>query len=137
MNIIWGYTPTEEEPILKKLGSEIIEAKQVFSALIFRQGIKGICIQIDSLEDNPEVTLDLIVDDIKILTSTFSPAIPKKYRFEIEEINYPKLKIEVIISINQGSISLPISAVGNGMGFQKIENKFVPTKHFGLGLIVP
>ena len=48
----------------------------------------------------------------------------------------PKSKIEVILQVLKGSIEINISSIGTGMGFHKVQDEFVPTNHFALGIIV-
>jgi len=133
---VWGYTPSATLPSLKTLGIDIKEVKQVFSALLFREGVKGACVQINRIEGHPKAIIQLLIDDTAVLTTHFSPTESKEYYYEIEETTHPKIKIEVVFKVKQGSISLPVSAIGNGMGFQKIDDDFVPMNHLGLGLII-
>lgn len=134
---VWGYTPSDTLLLPKTLGVDIKEAKQVFSALLFRDGVRGVCTQIESIEGHPKVTIQLVIDDTVVLTTHFSPTESKEFYYEMEETINPKTKIEVVFKVEQGSVSLPVSAIGNGMGFQKIDDDFVPMNHLGLGLIVP
>ncbi|MHA1200932.1 MAG: hypothetical protein ACTSQ4_00225 [Candidatus Heimdallarchaeaceae archaeon] len=134
---VWGYTPSATLPSPKILGAGIEEVKQVFSALLFRDGVKGVCVQIEKIEGHPKAIIQLFIDDTVVLTTNFSPTESKDFCYEIEETINPKIKIEVVFKVEQGSISLPVSAIGSGMGFQKINNDFVPMNHLGLGLIIP
>lgn len=133
---VWGYTPSATLPSPKILGVDIKEVKQVFSALLFRDGVKGVCIQIERIEGHPKAIIQLLIDDTVALTTHFSPTESKEFYYEMEETIDPKIKIEVVFKVEQGSISLPVSAIGNGMGFQKIADDFVPMNHLGLGLII-
>ena len=137
LNIIWGYTPTEVLSSLKEVGNEIKEVKQIFSALIFKNGISGITIKISEIKKEPRITISLSVDDEIIKSLDFSPDSSGEFSFEMEEKIIPKTKIEVAIRIDEGVIFLPISTIGTGMGYHKINDDFVPTNHLPLGLIVP
>ncbi|MHA1346230.1 MAG: hypothetical protein ACTSVO_04415 [Candidatus Heimdallarchaeaceae archaeon] len=134
---VWGYTPSAVLASPKLLGVSIKEVKQVFSALLFKEGVKGVCIQIEQIEEHPKAIVQLVIDNTTVLTAHFSPTKPKEFYFEMENIMIPELKIEVVFKVEQGSISLPMSAIGNGMGFQKKDDDFVPMNHLGLGLIIP
>ncbi|MBY9000792.1 MAG: hypothetical protein KGD64_07765 [Candidatus Heimdallarchaeota archaeon] len=137
MTKIWGYTPSATLPSPKILGSEIKVIKQVFSALLFRDGVKGVCVQIEDSMDSARVKIQLIIDDDVILTSYFSPTEKKEYDFTMEKIVIPKVKIEVLFVIESGTVILSVSAIGSGMGFQQIGGEYTPTNHFSLGLIIP
>ncbi len=133
---IWGYTPSATLPSSKTLGVDIDEVKQVFSALLFKEGVKGVVVQIEQIGSNPKAIIQLVIDDNVVLTTHFSPREAKEFCYEIDETVYPKIKIEVVFKVEQGTISLPVSAIGNGMGFQKIADDYVPMNHLGLGLII-
>ena len=133
---VWGYTPSATLHSPKALGADVKEVKQVFSALLFRVGVKGVCVQIERIEGHSKVIIQLLIDDNVVLTTHFSPTESKEFCYEIEETIIPRTKIEVVFKVEQGSISLPVSAIGNGMGFQKIAGDFVPMNHLGLGLII-
>ncbi len=137
MNCIWGYTSSSTLDTQKELGKEIKEAKQLFSALLFKEGISGICVVITKLSDKPLIELELVVDEEIISSYELSPTQKGEFPFELEEKIIPVTKIEVKIKVLEGLVSLPISAIGNGMGFQLVDNEFVPTNHLGLGLIIP
>ena len=133
---VWGYTPSATLPLLKILGIDVKEVKQVFSALLFKEGVKGVCVQIERIEGPSKAIIQLLIDDKIVLTNHFSPTESKEFHFEMKETINPKIKIEVVFKVEQGSISLPVSSIGNGMGFQKIADDFVPMNHLGLGLII-
>lgn len=133
---VWGYTPSATLPSPKTLGVDVKEVKQVFSALLFREGVKGVCVQIERIERLPKAIIQLLIDDNVVLTTHFSPTEAKEFRYEMKETVNPKIKIEVVFKVEQGSISLPVSSIGIGMGFQKIARDFVPMNHLGLGLII-
>ena len=80
--------------------------------------------------------MKLVIDSKVVHETSFSPTETTEYFFEFEEIFYPEVKIEIIMEVEDGTVLLPISSIGNGMGFQKIQGKFVPTKHLALGLIL-
>ncbi len=136
MTIIWGYSANEELPKIKELGKEITEAKQVFSALLFKEGIKGLVIRIESILEETEAILQLIIDGEICLSENLLPAEPGDFTFEMKEVMFPETKIEAVVKIIKGCIQLPTSSIGNGMGFQKKDDNFQPTKHLGLGLII-
>lgn len=133
---VWGYTPSATLPSLKTLGADINDVKQVFSALLFKEGVKGVVVKIEKIVDQPKANIQLVIDDNIVLTVDFSPKEAKVFCYEIDETVNPKTKIEVVFKVEQGTISLPVSAVGNGMGFQKIDGDFLPMNHLGLGLII-
>lgn len=137
MTKIWGYTPTAVLSTQKLLSGEFTEIKQVFSALLFREGVKGVCIKIEEVAESTQICVQLQVDENIVLTSHFSAKETGEYDFTMEEIVIPKVKIEVLLTLESGDLVIPISAIGNGMGFQKIKGEFSPTNHFGLGLIIP
>ena len=134
---VWGYTPSDTLPSPKTLGVDINEVKQVFSALLFKEGVKGVVVLIERIGGHPKVIIQLVIDDSVVLTTHFSPKEAKEFCYEIKETVNPKIKIEVVFKVEQGTISLPVSAIGNGMGFQKIAEDYVPMNHLGLGLIIP
>ncbi len=133
---VWGYTPSATLPSPKTLGVDINDVKQVFSALLFKEGVKGVVVKIEEITGQPKANIQLVIDDTIVLTVDFSPKEAKEYCYEMEETVNPKIKIEVIFKVEQGTISLPVSAVGNGMGFQKTADDFLPMNHLGLGLII-
>ena len=133
---IWGYSPSATLPSPKILGVDVKEVKQVFSALLFREGVKGVCAQIKRIEGNPNAIIQLLIDDTVVLTTNFSPAESKEIHYELKEKVIPKIKIEVVFKVEQGSISLPVSAIGNGMGFQKIAGDYVTLNDLCVGLII-
>lgn len=135
MTIIWGYTPSATLSTLKKIGLDVKEAKQVFSALLFRAGIQGVSINIAEYTENTKVKIQLIIDSEEAFEIHFNPDKTGDHLFEADSIFYPKIEIEIVISVKDGNISLPLSSIGSGMGFQKQENQFVPTNHLGVGLI--
>ncbi len=136
MTIIWGYSPDSKLPKNKIISLDISEVKQVFSALLFNEGIKGIIIRIESIQEQTEVVMKLIIDDEVVISENLFPSESGDFSFEAEEILLPKTKIEVAVEIIKGCIQLPISAIGNGMGFQKKDGLYQPTNHLGLGLIL-
>lgn len=137
MTIIWGYDSSIPLSSFKKIGEDIKEAKQVFSALLFRAGIKGVIVYIADFTENVKVKMLLMVDSKKVLEIHFNPETKGEHLFEADSIFYPKIKIEVVIAVKNGRVNLPLSSIGSGMGFQKLEDQFVPTNHLGLGLIIP
>ena len=137
MNCIWGYTSSSKLNMEKILGNEIKEAKQIFSALLFKAGISGVCVVFTKITRNPLVVLELIIDDNLISSFDFSPTREGEYSFELVEQVIPQSKIEVKIKVLEGQVNLPLSAIGNGMGYQLVDREFVPTNHLGLGLIIP
>lgn len=137
MEIIWGYTATEILPSLKKVGKDIKEVKQVFSAILFKNGINGVAIKINEIKKEPRIKISLFVDDRISKNEDFSPQNSGEYSFMTNEVFVPKTKIEVLVKVDEGMIFLPISAIGTGMGFHKINDNFVPTNHLPLGLIIP
>ena len=137
MNCIWGYTASSTLAEQKELGSEIKEAKQIFSALLFKDGITGMCAVISRSTEESVVVLELIIDDEVVTSVDFSPVKEGEFYFELEEKVIPQIKIEVKIKVLEGMVSLPKSAIGNGMGYQLVDKEFVPTNHLGLGLIIP
>ncbi len=137
MTIIWGYTPSTPLSSFKKIGEDVKEAKQVFSALLFKAGIKGVIVYIADFTENVKVKVQLVVDSKEALEIHFSPEKTGEHLFEADSIFYPKIQIEVIIVVKNGRVNLPLSSIGSGMGFQKLEDQFVPTNHLGLGLVIP
>ncbi len=136
MVIIWGYTPSEALPNNKIIGERVNVIKQLFSAILFKTGIKGICVNLGGISQKPVVKLDLVIDSESIYETSFSPKRARKYSFELDEIIFPKTKIEVVMSVSNGSVEVAISPIGTGMGFQKQDDEFVPTNHFPLGVII-
>jgi hypothetical protein len=136
MVIIWGFSPDSKLPRSKEIGPEITEVKQVFSALLFKEGIKGIIIRLESIHKQTEVRMKLIIDDEVCISENLITKIPGDFTLETKETLLPKTKIEVAVEVITGCIQLPISAIGNGMGFQKVDGSFQPTNHLGLGLII-
>ena len=137
MQIIWGYTPEDILTSNKIVGGEIIAVKQVFSALLFKEGVQGMCVNFVSVEKNAEVNIELFVDSEKVLEEKFSPAKAQEYYFKLVELIIPKLKIEIILHVVAGLVTLPLSSIGTGMGFQKTADDYQPTNHLALGLLVP
>ncbi|MHA1953172.1 MAG: hypothetical protein ACXAAM_03295 [Candidatus Heimdallarchaeaceae archaeon] len=136
MTIIWGYSPDSKLPQNKEIGDVIPEVKQVFSALLFKKGINGIVIRIESVQEQTEAVMKLIIDDEVVISENLIPKESGDFTFEARETLLPKTKIEVVVEIIRGCIQLPISAIGNGMGFQKKDGSYQPTNHLGLGLIL-
>ncbi|NPD88551.1 MAG: hypothetical protein HGN29_07495 [Asgard group archaeon] len=136
MTIIWGYSPDSKLPRSKKIGHAIPEVKQVFSALLFKEGINGIIIRIESIQEQTEAIMKLIIDDEVVISENLVSTVPGDFTFKTEDTLLPKTKIEVAVEIIKGCIQLPISAIGNGMGFQKKDGSYLPTNHLGLGLIL-
>ena len=87
--------------------------------------------------ENVKVKMQLMVDSKEVLEIHFSPEKKGEHLFEADSIFYPKIQIEVIIEVKYGRVNLPLSSIGSGMGFQKIDDQFVPTNHLGLGLVIP
>ncbi len=137
MNIIWGFSSEEKLLESKKIGKEILEVKQVFSALLFKSGIKGLIVRIESIIETGEAVVQLAIDDEQCLSKALSLKEPGEYSFEMKDVKIPHTKIEVILEVTKGCIELPTSSIGNGMGFQKRNDTYQPTKHLGLGLIIP
>ncbi len=111
------------------------EAKQVFSAIIFKKGIKGIAINIDKVEENPQIKLNLVIDEVIVFEKHLSPPNTGECTFMMEKEIIPISKIEICVAVEKGIIYLPISAIGTGMGFHKKSDGFVPTNHLPLGII--
>ena len=137
MTVVWGYSPEETLELTKEVGKEVQAVKQVFSALLFKAGIKGICTRIPQFEDNTSVIIKLYIDSIKVFKEEFSPQGTIDYYFELPDVIYPKSKIEVVLEVKRGFVTLPVSSIGTGMGFQKTDDKFQPTNHLPIGLILP
>lgn len=136
MVIIWGYTPSETLPNNKIVGDGVNEIKQLFSALLFKTGIKGICVILEGISQKPVVKLSLVVDSESIYETSFSPARAREFSFELDETVFPKTKIEIVMSVSVGSVEVAISPIGIGMGFQKQNDEFVPTNHLALGVVI-
>lgn len=136
MTIIWGYSPDSKLPRNKEIGHAISEVKQVFSALLFKEGIKGIIIRIESIQEQTEAVMKLIIDGEAVISEHLITTEPGDFTFKTKDAVLPKTKIEVALEIIKGCIQLPISAIGNGMGFQKKDGSYQPTNHLGLGLII-
>ena len=137
LTVIWGYSPDDKLNQNKVIGQEISEMKQVFSALLFESGINGIIIRIESIQKKTEAIMQLIVDNELIISENFYPTKPGDFKFNTKDTIRPKTKIEVVVKLISGSMHLPISAIGNGMGFLKRNETYKPTNHLGLGLIIP
>lgn len=137
MEIIWGYSPEKTLDFTKEIGEKVIAVKQVFAALLFKTGIKGICTKIDSFKANTSVNIELDIDSVKVFEEKFYPNRAKIYYFELPEVIKPKLKIEVLLNVENGYVTLPLSSIGTGMGFQKTDQDFQPTNHLALGLLIP
>ncbi len=137
MEIIWGYSPEKTLDYTKRIGKEVVAVKQIFSALLFKTGIKGVCAKIDSFKVNTSVNIELDIDSAKIFEENFFPNKAKIYYFELPKTILPKSKIEVLLNVENGYVTLPLSAIGTGMGFQKIDQDFQPTNHLALGLLIP
>ena len=58
------------------------------------------------------------------------------HKFELDKKEYAEKKIEIILSVEEGEIVIPCSDVGVGMGFFYTGEKYIPTQHLALGLIV-
>ncbi|MCE7739158.1 MAG: hypothetical protein KAU62_18210 [Candidatus Heimdallarchaeota archaeon] len=136
MVIIWGYTPSEALPNSKIIGEGVNEIKQLFSAILFKTGIKGICVNLEGISKKPVVKLSLVIDSESIYETSFSPERAREYSYELDETVFPKTKIEVVMSVSNGSVEVAISPIGIGMGFQKQDGEFVPTNHLALGVII-
>ena len=136
MTIIWGYTSDDENVGKKLLDRKKEEIKQVFSAFLFQSGFIGIAVELDNIIIQPQAHLLLIVDDKEISENFFSPKNSGIYTFKTEETIFPKSKIEVILQIWEGAVTISTSALGNGMGYIKEQGKFIPTQHFALGLVL-
>jgi len=136
MTIIWGYSSEDTLSKGKEVGKEVIKVKQIFSALLFREGIKGMSIRIESFEKETEAVLELIIDDETILSSEFSPSETGDLIFEIPDKIIPQTKIEIIAKVTKGALVLPISSIGNGMGFHMRDDSYIPTTHLGLGILL-
>ncbi|MHA1399888.1 MAG: hypothetical protein ACTSQE_06050 [Candidatus Heimdallarchaeaceae archaeon] len=136
MKVSWGYNHESPLSHLKYVGSDISSIKQVFSSLLFRQGILGAAIKLAAIKGQPRVEIKLVVDDEIMLQSYFSPMERKEYIFTLEQPVIPKTKIEIIVSVQDGEIGLQTSSIGSGMGFQLQADNFVPSAHFPVGLIV-
>jgi hypothetical protein len=134
--IIWGYTPADTLPTLKKMGGKTKEAKQVFSSILFRRGINGIAINIEKIEEKTQIKLNLVIDEVIVFEKYLSPPTTGKCTFMLEKEIIPISKIEICVVVEKGMIHLPISAIGTGMGFHKSNDEFVPTNHLPLGIII-
>lgn len=137
MVIIWGYTPANTLKKNKKIGGELKEVKQLFSALLFQTGIKGICVNIAKVQKNTSARISLHIDSEKVFEEDFFPEIAQEYFFKLWEEKKADIKIEIVFQIIKGSVELPTSAIGIGMGFLKTGKEFLPTNHLALGLILP
>jgi len=137
MVTIWGYTSSETLENNKEVGREIKAVKQLFSALLFKSGIKAISTEIASVQENTTARISLYIDDKKVHEYDFSPEEAKFYSFGLEEIVYPKSKIEVVLEVITGLLEIPISSIGIGMGFQRTDQEYLPTNHLALGLFCP
>ena len=136
MPIIWGYSPDSKLPKNKEIGLDVTVVKQIFSALLFKEGITGVIIRIESIQEQTEAVMKLIIDDKIVLSENFFPTVPGDFTFKTDNTLLPKTKIEIAFEIIKGRIQLPISAIGNGMGFQKKDGSYQPTNHFALGLVI-
>ena len=137
MEIIWGYTPSETLPNSKVIGEEISEIKQMYSALLFKTGVLGFSAKLEKISHNTLVKLVLVIDSQLVFETTISPESAGEFSFKLNESIIPKTKIEVGLLVLEGLLEISISSIGTGMGFQKIDDEFVPTNHLALGVIVP
>ncbi len=112
------------------------EAKQIFSAILFEKGINGIAININKIEEKPQIKLSLVIDEVIAFEQYLSPPNIGECTFMMEKEIIPKTKIEICVVVKEGIIHLPISAIGTGMGFHKMSDEFVPTNHLPLGIII-
>jgi hypothetical protein len=134
--IVWGFSSDDKLLESKQIGRDVLEVKQVFSALLFKSGVQGIIVRIESVIEKSEATIQLLIDDEPCLSDTLSLEKPGDYTSEMKDLKIPNTKIEIVFKIIKGCVGLPTSSIGNGMGFQKIAGKYQPTKHLGLGLII-
>ncbi len=137
MVIIWGYTPSETLSNNKIVGEGISEIKQMFSALLFKTGVKGFAVKLEEISPLSQVKLALVIDSQPISETTISPEKAGEFSFDLDELVIPKTKIEVVLIVLKGFIEVSISSIGTGMGFQKVDNEFVPTNHLALGVVIP
>ena len=137
MEIIWGYTPSETLPNSKVIGEEISEIKQMYSALLFKTGVLGFSVKLEEIAHKPLVKLVLVIDSQLVFETTISPDSAGEFSFNLDELVIPKIKIEVGLLVLKGLLEISISSIGTGMGFQKIDDEFVPTNHLALGVIGP
>ncbi len=137
MVLIWGYTSTNTLEKNKEIGRGVQEVKQLFSALLFQTGIKGVCVNIAAFHENTTARISLYIDSEKVFETDFSPEEAREYIFELENKVHPVLKIEVALQVIEGLVEVPLSSIGIGMGFQRTNEDFLPTNHLALGLILP
>ncbi|MCG3222243.1 MAG: hypothetical protein H7641_12765, partial [Candidatus Heimdallarchaeota archaeon] len=85
MTIIWGYSPESKLSKNKEIGHVIPEVKQVFSALLFKEGINGIIIRIVSVQEETEAVMQLIIDDEVAISENLFLSASGDFTFEAEE----------------------------------------------------
>ncbi|MHA1258842.1 MAG: hypothetical protein ACTSSG_02125 [Candidatus Heimdallarchaeaceae archaeon] len=137
MNIIWGYSSEEKQISSKLIGQDIKEIKQTFSSLLFPKGVQGVAIVLKEILNSPVLTLSLVIDEKEVFSTSFSPSSATFFFFQTKKRYFAQSKIEVFLSSQEGSVSIPTSSIGTGMGFLKREDDFIATQHFALGLLIP
>ena len=109
----------------------------MYSALLFKTGVLGFSAKLEKISHNTLVKLVLVIDSQLVFETTISPESAGEFSFKLNELIIPKTKIEVGLLVLGGLLEISISSIGTGMGFQKIDDEFVPTNHLALGVIVP
>ncbi len=145
MKTIWGYSESDSNST-KLIGSEndvnaslstiYPKAKQVFSALVAKEEIKGISIHIENIICKALVTVCLIIDDEKVYEQTLTVTENGIKEFLIKKILTAKTKIEIEISVKEGVISVPTSSIGIGMGYIFTNETYLPSQHLAFGVMV-
>lgn len=134
--VIWGYDPYSLLPSPKIVGEDITTIKQIFSAIIFKKGVMGLVVSLEQNTGNPTINIQVKIDEeLKFRTSLQAP-LEKEYVLDFKQVYYPKAKLEIILEVKNGTVKLQTSAIGNGMGFIKKENKFIPSTHFPVGFVI-
>jgi len=136
---IWGYDISSPSFKVLRLGDDISSIKQMFASILFRDtGIKGVIAKISNLEENLKAQLILLIDENLVIEKEFNNTREGEISFLLEKTVFPQRKVEVILKVQNGKMSVFSTSVGTGMGFilKKNEEDYYPSSNFSIGVLI-
>ncbi len=138
MNILWSIEGSTGEKTIRLVPKD--QVKQVFAGVLFKKGIRGCAFRVTFGETKQEIiksSITLTIDNKVIQEKTIQIAENKQeYYILLPNVKKVEKKVSVTLTVLEGTLCLPKSSLGTGMGFVKQGATFVPSGNFAFGIIL-
>lgn len=138
MNILWSIEESAGEKAIRLSPKD--QVKQVFAGVLFKKGIRGCAFRVtfhEIKQEFVESSIKLVIDNKIIQEKTIQITENKhEYHILLPAVKNVEQKVSVTLTVLEGTLCLPKSSLGTGMGFVKQGETFVPSGNFAFGIIL-